>query len=195
MARNPQRQHPAGEFPASDQRKSSTEAEIREAVVVNQGDIQSVTATELLGSTANVAPAERAKAFVGKYGEKADKLPDRFKYTATPVFPYLKPKGRDGSVWNRIYQIATQHPGITGAELCAKMVEMEWKNPTDYAKNGTVCLAWAAGYVNGGMRERHAVLTTSFDVFKEKNPELAKGVSVKTVVQNIGENLEQPEAA
>lgn len=170
--------HQSSHFPSADERQHSDGmTETREPMTIGSKDVQQVSAAELAGET--VQSGERPKAFVGKYGEKADKLPDRFKYTATRVFPYLKPKGRDTSVWNRIYDLASKNPGITGGELAQKMAEAEWKNPTDYCKGGVTCIAWAAGYINGAMRDRHAVLTTSYDVFKDKHPELAKMVPEK----------------
>lgn len=173
MARN--RHQSAPDFPAADQRKGSDgQSETREPMTIGSQDVQQVSAAELVGET-----TERPKANPGKYGEKADTLPDRFKYTSTRLFPRLKPKGRDTSVWNRIFSIIYSNPGITGAELAQKMVQDNWNNPTKYADGGVVCLAWAAGYINGAMRERHAVLTTSYDVFKDLHGELSRHVPEK----------------
>jgi hypothetical protein len=130
--------------------------------------IRELERTNLLTNLQRYAPAKEVggivmRKYAAAYAEGADvrDIPADFPYTNTRLMVGLKKPGSRAKVYGRIYKVLYDAPGITGADLIARLHQIDWSDvKSAYAAGRSMVSGkWLADYIKGGFLKKNQCIT------------------------------------
>jgi hypothetical protein len=95
--------------------------------------------------------------YADAYGTDVRDIPADFPYRYTRLTVGPKRPGPKAKVYGRIFEVLESTPGITGADLIARLHEIDWSDVKSAYAEGRAAVSgkWLADYVRGGFYDKN----------------------------------------